>query len=71
MAEKSLENLTEQELLDLLKSVRKHFLKYFIRSGDESTTVFFFNTKASVTANVNITNKLLSDYKIDLHILLR
>lgn len=65
-----LNDMDRDTLIELLNSLAECFQKSFIRSGETSTSVYFFNTKNSVNTYINIDNKLLADYQINLQELL-
>jgi galactose-1-phosphate uridylyltransferase len=61
-----LEDLAITELTELINSIHKSFEKSFIRAGDFSTCIYFYNTKNSVNCYLNISNELINKYEIDL-----
>ena len=66
MKPSELEDMTNSQILNLLIRVKECFQKSFIRTGDFSTSIYFYNTKNSVNTYINIDNKLIADYKINL-----
>lgn len=65
-----LNDMDKDSLLEVLYILSGVFQKSFIRSGETSTSVYFFNTKNSVNTYINIDNKILADYEINLQELL-
>lgn len=61
----NLNDMSKEQILDLFNIMKSTF-KYFItRTGDSSTSVYFFNTKNSVNSTICITNELLNRYEIN------
>lgn len=60
------EKMNKDQLLYLLARVRECFQNYYLQKGDESTSVFFYNTDNKVNTYVNISHKSLDEFKIDL-----
>lgn len=65
-----IEDMTAEQIIKLILAVQKFFQKSFIRTGEDSTSIYFYNTKNSVNTYINIDNKLLAQYRISLQVLL-
>lgn len=60
------EDISKSDLIKLLSFVQKAFQSFFIRTSDESTSVYFYNARNTTNTYINIDNKLLAEYNIDL-----
>jgi len=65
------ERMNKEQILYLLSRVKECFQNSFIQSGVESTSVFFYNPDNKVNTYVNISQKSLDEFKIDLKEVLR
>ena len=71
MKKDEVRDLDENELIILIISLSGYFQKHIIRTGDDSTSIYYFNTKNSVNCLLNISNKLISEYQMNLEELLK
>ncbi len=61
----NLNDMTKEEITELFNFLKSKFEKFNTRIGDNSTSIYFFNTKNSVNNILCINNNLLADYGIN------
>lgn len=65
-----IKDMSKQEILSLLLNCSMAFAKSYIREGDFSTNIHFFNTKNSVNAIISIHKSIIDKYQLNLHSLI-
>jgi len=61
----NLNDMTKEEITELFNFLKSKFEKFNTRIGDNSTSIYFFNTKNSVNNILCINNNLLAEYGIN------
>lgn len=51
-----IEDMTAEQIIKLILAVQHSFQKSFIRTGEDSTSIYFYNTKNSVNTYMTISS---------------